>query len=113
MVGLIINFNKFMFLKNIITGEIGIFSIHQGENWANLTQEEIDLFNLQATKKELIIARSEFLSSTDWYTSREIDEPNSYPEVVKDKRILARQEINNIENCNSLLELEQYSIDFN
>ena len=92
---------------------IGIFF----RNWHRMNQNEIQEYleckAFNNKKNQLINVRINYLKNTDWYISREIDEPNSYPEVVKDKRILARQEINNIENCNSLLELEQYSIDFN
>jgi hypothetical protein len=52
----------------------------------------------ERVRKQLKSSRNSYLFSTDWYTAREIDEPNSYPQAIKDKRILARQEINAIED---------------
>jgi hypothetical protein len=67
----------------------------------------------KTTKKALLIApRLTYLQKTDWFIAKEFDEPNSYPQEVKDKRILARQEINAIEACTTLTALNEFSIDF-
>lgn len=67
---------------------------------------------LQEAKSSRLGARKIYLKSTDWYVSREVDSPNSYPQEVKDKRILARTEINAIEPATTLAEVEQYSETF-
>lgn len=60
-------------------------------------------------KSELITKRKIYLSSTDWYLLREFDQPNSYPLEIKQKRILARQEINQIKSVNSLAALSKFN----
>ena len=65
-----------------------------------------------ALKYKLISVRKAFLSNTDWYVSREVDQPNSYRIDVKNKRILARKEINDIELCTTLAQLQQFSETF-
>lgn len=61
----------------------------------------------------LISSRGKYLRSTDWYLTREQDEPNSYPSEIKAKRILARREINEIEACKTLKQLNNYQLNFN
>jgi hypothetical protein len=53
-----------------------------------------------------------YLQQTDWYVIREIDQPNSYPKEIKEKRILARDTINNIDKYNTLEELKEIKLIF-
>lgn len=53
-------------------------------------------------KNEAISARRNYLYSTDWYILREYDQPNSYPDEVREKRIIARSQINEIEMITTL-----------
>lgn len=65
-----------------------------------------DSILLQEAKKEAIANRIAYLNSTDWYILREYDQSNSYPQEIKDKRIIARTEINQIEqetNINNIV----------
>jgi hypothetical protein len=55
-------------------------------------------------KTQAIINRSSYLQTTDWYILREFDNPNSYPIEVKEKRTLARNQINEIEKISDLKE---------
>ena len=66
----------------------------------------------QSLKNQLIGVRLGYLSSTDWYIAREMDEPNSYPQEIKNKRIQARQEINDIEASTTLTALNAFSTTF-
>lgn len=68
---------------------------------------------LEEAKKVRISTRTSYLSNTDWYITREADEPNSYPQEIKDKRILARTEINQLEQPNlTLQQVEAFNIEF-
>lgn len=83
----------------------------------DLTQEEINALPSLSERKEqiknqLINVRLSYLQKTDWFIAKEFDEPNSYPQEVKDKRILARQEINAIEACTTLTQLNTFSTTF-
>jgi len=77
----------------------------------NYTAQNIDIFLFEEKKQSLINVRLQYLKSTDWYTARELDEPNSYPQEIKAKRILARQEINEIEVATQKT-INNYSITF-
>lgn len=76
------------------------------EDIRSATQKKEDLTNL------LVLSRKEYLAATDWYCSREIDEPGSYPQTIKDKRILAREEINDIEAATTLSALNSFNLTF-
>lgn len=78
------------------------------EGAVELSPTELTNYKKENLKNNLISVRRSYLFSTDWYTSRAVDEPNSYPEEIKNKRILARQEINDIEACTTLAALEQF-----
>ena len=83
----------------------------------DLTQEEINALpslpeRKEQIKNQLINSRLSYLQRTDWYVAREIDESNSYPQEVKDKRIQARQEINAINIATTLSVLNAFSITF-
>ena len=64
-------------------------------------------------RKKLILSRMKYLSSTDFRVLRFVDEATPYPNEIKTKRILARQEINQIEACTTIEQLKQFSEDFN
>jgi hypothetical protein len=66
----------------------------------------------QTKKGGLIAPRLFYLQKTDWFFAREFDEPNSYPQEIKTKRILARKEINDIQACTTLTALNEFSTDF-
>lgn len=87
-------------------GNLGTF--FYSEDWKEATQTEINNYNKEKLKKELIDSRLAYLNSTDWYIIREIDQPNSYPKEIKAARIRAREEINEIEACTTLKQLEKY-----
>lgn len=100
--------------ENLIDG-----LIWENTEFEKPTWEQIDAFlpspleeKRQAKKDELIAPRLSYLQKTDWYMAREIDEPNSYPQEIKTKRILARQEINSIQACTTLAALNQFSTTF-
>ena len=67
-------------------------------------QEEIESESdkIKRLKNKAIFIRSSYLQITDWYILREFDNPNSYPNEVKKKRILARNQINEIEKISNL-----------
>ena len=72
------------------------------ENEVIQTDEE----KIEQLKNEAIGIRRSYLYSTDWYILREYDQPNSYPEDVKNKRILVRKQINEIESIDQLLDAQ-------
>lgn len=87
-----------------------------------LTKQEIEEFNrkdpdqysidLDIRKDQLTKPRKEYLKNTDWYVTRESDQPNSYPSEIKNKRIQAREEINTIQLITDLQQLESFTTDF-
>lgn len=89
---------------------------------ALLTEQEIEEFNhkdpnqdaidLEIKKNQLTKQRKEYLKNTDWYVTRESDQPNSYPDVIKNKRVQAREEINTIQLTTDLQQLESFTTDF-
>jgi len=85
-----------------------------------LTVEEVEIYEAAQPKDadKLIIAKEhkitlcrDYLVSTDWYSHREIDQQNSFPQSIKDKRILIRKTIGNIESCLTIEELDLINID--
>ena len=64
-------------------------------------EEQIDQL-----KNTAIGIRRSYLYSTDWYILREYDQPDSYPENIKSKRILVRKQINEIESIDQLLDAQ-------
>jgi len=100
-----------IYYKDIKDNVIRGFACRQeNKNYILASQDEIDNFLLSDRKRKLIADRKFYLSSTDWYIQREYDEAGTYPQEIKDKRILARAEINEIEACESLdyLELTEF-----
>jgi hypothetical protein len=63
-------------------------------------------------KNQLISIRQTYLKNTDWYIQREADEPDTYPAEIKAKRILARQEINAIEQATTFTALNNFNVNF-
>lgn len=64
---------------------------------------------LADSRREAIMNRKKYLDDTKWYLEREQDEPGTYPEEVKNKRILARAEINKVEKETNI---KNITIDF-
>lgn len=86
-----------------------------------LSSEEVTAYEDMQPTYEMILAKSKekkiafyknYLIETDWYAVREIDDPNSYPEDIKNNRILARNTINLIESINTIEELNEININF-
>lgn len=73
------------------------------------SEEESEIRELKAS---LIAIRKQFLNTTDFRVLRFIDEGTPYPDETKQKRIRARQEINEIESCIVLVQLKQFSETF-
>ena len=100
------------YLKNQITDEI-VKGSDFGPNfydWIECTQLEIDTLEFENERQEKIYGRIIYLASTDWELIKSVDIDVEYSQEIKDKRILARQEINEIEIAT---DLSSYSIDFN
>lgn len=73
-------------------------------SWVNNESSYVEFL-----KTQLITARQKYLKDTDWYIQREADQPNTYPENIKLQRIAARREINEIENCTTSEQLNQFN----
>ncbi|NHJ87768.1 MAG: hypothetical protein FK734_20065 [Asgard group archaeon] len=92
------------------TGQIRSFACEQNDKdleIADINDEQN--FEFQQTKITLINNRRNYLKSTDYYVLKEIDIPGSYPEEIKNKRILAWQEIEEIENATNI---DNYNLNF-
>ena len=63
-------------------------------------------------KNTAISSRKNYLTNTDWYVIREFDQPNSYPIEIKNKRIRARTEINDIQSEEQLERLDSFTNNF-
>jgi len=63
-------------------------------------------------KKELIESRKAYLASTDWYAARLSKRQIPIPQKIIEKDILCAQEIDDIENCETLEELNEFSLTF-
>lgn len=123
MAGLTIIYKNIMtiYVKNTETNEIIGIEVDSYESlsknfrqapYEQCSEAEIAAEELQEAKDERTSSRSGYLSSTDWYIARESDESGSYPQAIKDKRIQARTEINEIEALTTLAEVEAYNINF-
>lgn len=109
------------YIKNINTNEIITLEADSYESLSKnfrttpyelASEAEINNEVLKEAKALRINSRHQYLSSTDWYIAREADEPNSYPQAIKDKRLQARTEINEIQALTTLEEVEAYNINF-
>ena len=78
-------------------------------HWIDLSKEEIDIFILDKKIEQLTMVRIMYLDGTDWYSARNIDEPNTYPEEIKERRILARKEIKEIKKATTLEQVQSYN----
>ena len=67
---------------------------------------------IKRLKNMAILIRSSYLQTTDWYILREFDDPDSYPSEVKNKRILARNQINEIEKIFTLEEANSIAANY-
>jgi len=72
------------------------------------TDEEIT----DQLKNEAVAIRKGYLYSTDWYILREYDQPNSYPAEIKNQRILARKQVNEIEKIDNLTDAQNIEKDY-
>jgi hypothetical protein len=63
---------------------------------------ETDEEKVKKLKDHEIQIRLSYLSLTDWYILREYDQKDSYPEEVRGKRVIVREQINEIEKVSSL-----------
>ena len=70
-----------------------------------------ELETLAVKKENLSKIRKNYLVSTDWFIQREFDKPNTYPQEVKEKRMLARTQINGIEFATKTT-INNYSMEF-
>ena len=87
-----------------------------------LTEEEWEEFNrpdpnqeaiaLEMRKNQLVNPRKKYLKDTDWYLMREVDQPQSYPSEVRERRTRIREEINAIEAAENLQQIELFTSDF-
>ena len=87
-----------MYLTNKETKQVAIFGCTQGSDWEKSTQSEIEGFGLEKDNKNIIADNKAYLSSTDWIVTKSIDTGVAYSQEIKDKRILARLKINEIES---------------
>ena len=110
-----------IYIKNTDTNEISIFEAESYEAlsknfrqapYVQSSASEKTAKKILDKQEELIKSRNSYLSSTDWHIAKEADEPNTYPQAVKDKRILARQEINQIPVATTLTALNTFSNNF-
>lgn len=56
--------------------------------------------------------RERYLSSTDWYVSRNIEQSTPIPQVILDKRQNARDEISELRDATTYEEINHLSITF-
>lgn len=84
------------------------------ESWTRCTQEEIDAYELQETKKIKIELCKSYLNKTDWQIIRLADPTSNEPlkEGVAENRDLARRLQDEINACETLEELENININF-
>lgn len=62
---------------------------------------------LKQIQEKKIKIRKRYLRETDWYALRSLD-TGEYPEEIKNERILKRQEINKIELCDSMNDINEF-----
>lgn len=80
--------------------------------WTQI-QNKLTEISIELLKSKLIDVRKTFLKESDFRVLRFVDEGTPYPNEIKDKRIVARQEINEIEATTTLNQLNQFSVIFN
>lgn len=73
---------------------------------------ETESDKIKRLKTQAILIRSSYLQTTDWYVLREYDQPNSYPAEVKEKRVIARNQINEIEKILTLEEANSILVNY-
>lgn len=100
-------------LKNKNDGNIYEFQSNEfpadSDKWQEASLTEKNNLKRNNIKDFLISSRKSYLKATDFRVLRFIDEGTPYPDEIKSKRILARQEINEIEACTTLTALNQFS----
>lgn len=73
---------------------------------------QTDVEILKQTKNSKIAQCKHYLNKTDWYIIRLVDSGDVIPDEVKNKRTQARDNIDLIEACTTLDELNQINTDF-
>lgn len=90
-------------------------SLLSDEQWKNRfikSEEENQIDRILSLKNSLLFVRMRYLSSTDWQAAAFVKYDRPIDSGVKDKCKLANKEINEIEVCTTLEELNNYSIEF-
>ena len=82
------------------------------ENCLRMTDEEIKQYEIQKKKKILLNARKLWLASTDWYAARKVKRNINISEEIINKDKLAIEEIDKINQCKTLEELQQFNTNF-
>lgn len=109
------------YIKNTNTNEIleleapsyGALSKNFRQSPYELASEsEQDAFVLEQEKKEKIALCKSYLNKTDWYIIRLADSGDVIPDEVREKRTRARDNIDSIEACTTLDELNNINTDF-
>jgi hypothetical protein len=90
------NFNDVMCVKN------GIYQKY----------EETEAEQIKKLKFDLLLSRKNWLKSSDWYAARKIKRGIEIPEEIIEKDEIAAQQMQEIEDCTTLEQLEIYSMEF-
>ena len=77
-----------------------------------VSKNDFDLQRLNEEKQVKIAQCKHYLNSTDWYIIRLADSGDVIPDEVRIKRTQARDNIDLIEPCKNLDELNQINTDF-
>jgi len=101
-----------MFLKNKITNEIGQFANSQGEDWIELTENEIDIYELRQAKQIKKAQCQTYLQNTDWQAAAFIKYNRPIDSNVSENCLRAKQLKKDIEACTTLEELNKINTDF-
>lgn len=110
--------NKF-YIKNTDTSEIITL---EAESYESLSRnfrtapwelvKDSPSYELKEVKETKISQCKSYLNSTDWYIIRLADSGDVMPDEVKTKRTQARDNINLIESCTTLEEINNINTDF-
>jgi hypothetical protein len=102
------------YLKNLETGEIikGESFGSYFDSWAELTQDEIDAYELEEAKKIKINQCKAYLNNTDWQIIALTERNKAVDEDVVTNRPLAVSLQAEIAACTTLEELNNINIDF-
>jgi hypothetical protein len=76
----------------------------------NQARAETELF--PALKSELLSKRKAYFATTDWYVSRKIKRGIEIPQEILKKEELCAKEIDSINACTTLQQLEEFKNNF-